>query len=144
MNILFLDDSSQENERFIGIGGVIFHDTCIHNLNQLFDAVKEEHGIPTDVEIKWSPRKNNWVYTNLIEDKRNSAYSAFLNLIRLCNGTTMVTVICKDITSFDTTEAKWQCIEFISERFQFFLQSHAPFFSFGEQLRPVSFLDHGG
>lgn len=123
MNILFLDDSSQEKEKFVGIGGVIFHDTCLKNLNELFDATKKEHGIPDNVEIKWSPRRDNWIYKNLIEDKRNSAYSAFLNLIKFCNGITMVTVICKEVTSFDTIKAKWQCIEFISERYQFYLQS---------------------
>jgi hypothetical protein len=123
MNVLFLDDSSQESERFVGIGGVIFRDTCINTLNQLFYAIKQEYGVPTDAEIKWSPKQDNWIHKNLREDKRNLAYSAFLNLAKLCDGTVMVTVICKDITSFDTAKAKWQCIEFISERFQFFLQS---------------------
>jgi hypothetical protein len=123
MNILFLDDTTQEKETFVGIGGVIFHDTCISSLCQLFDATKEEHGIPSNEEIKWSPKRDSWIYNNLKGHRRDSAYSAFLDLVRVCSGTTMVAVIRKDVTSFDTAGAKWQCIQFISERFQFFLQS---------------------
>lgn len=29
----------------------------------------------------------------------------------------------RDITSFDVIQAKWRCIEFVTERFQFFLQA---------------------
>jgi len=122
MHILFLDDSSRERAKFVGIGGVIFHDSCISSLGQLFDATKERHGIPLDEEIKWSPKRDSWIYNNLAKDKRGAAYSEFLNLVRVYGGTVLVAVMRKDITSFDTRGAKWQCIEFVSERFQFFLQ----------------------
>ena len=98
MNILFLDNTTQERGAFVGIGGVILHDTCISSLGQLFDATKEEHGIPSNEEIKWSPNRNGWIYNNLKGRKRALAYSAFLNLVKVCSGTAVIAVIRKDIT----------------------------------------------
>jgi hypothetical protein len=123
MYILFLDDSLREKDKFVGIGGVILHDTCLSSICQLFEAVKEKYGIPSDAEIKWSPKRDNWIYNNLVDENRNSAYSTLLNLVKVCNGRAMVAIIRRDITPFNTKKAKWLCLEFVSERFQFFLQS---------------------
>jgi len=123
MNILFIDDTEQVKKRYVGIGGVIFHDSCIDNLYSMFRSTKAVHGIPSEEEIKWSPDRDSWIAENLIEDKRISAYSAILDLVRIFGGTEMVAVVQRDMTSFDVIEAKWKCIEFITERFQFFLQA---------------------
>lgn len=123
MYVLFLDDSLREKDKFVGIGGVILHDTYLSSICQLFEATKETYDIPSDAEIKWSPKRDNWIYTNLVDEARNLAYSAFLNLVKVCNGKAMVTVIHRSITSFNIERAKWLCMEYISERFQFFLQS---------------------
>lgn len=57
MNILFIDDTEQLGQRYVGIGGVILHDSHIGGMIRLFDSKKEHHGIPAEEEIKWSPKK---------------------------------------------------------------------------------------
>jgi len=123
MNILFIDDTEQIRKRYVGIGGAIFRDDCVGNLFSMFRGTKEVHGIPPEEEIKWSPDRDSWIAENLIEDKRISAYSAILDLVRIFGGTEIVAVVRRDITSFDVIQAKWRCIEFVTERFQFFLQA---------------------
>lgn len=70
-------------------------------------------------------KKDSWIARNLIDEKRNSAYSDFLDLIRLCGGKVIVAILCRDTLNYNLIEAKWKCIEFVTERFQFFLQNHA-------------------
>ena len=73
MNILFIDDTEQNKGKYVGIGGVIFCDEYIDDLFSKFRSTKEIHGIPSEEEIKWSPRKDSWIFENLVEDKRISA-----------------------------------------------------------------------
>jgi hypothetical protein len=124
MNILFIDDTAQNNGQYIGIGGVIFHDDCLESLFNQFNQKKELHDIPPTDEIKWSPDKNSWIAKNLVDDKRVVAYSDILNLVTLFKGKLIVAVIQRDLSRQSLIEAKWKCIEFVTERFQFFLQGH--------------------
>jgi hypothetical protein len=122
MNILFIDDTEQN--KYVGIGGVIFQDDCLDNLHSFFNYRKALHNIPLEEEIKWSPNKNSWTAKNLIDDSRISAYSDILDLISLFKGKLLVSVFQRDLSGRDLREAKWKCIEFITERFQFYLQQH--------------------
>lgn len=122
MNILFIDDSEQSH--YVGIGGVIFHDDDLKNLFTLFKQKKASHGIPTEEEIKWCPPKNSWIAKNLVGDKKVLPYSDILGLVNLFRGRLIVAVIQRDVLKLNLTEAKWRCIEFVTERFQFYLQTH--------------------
>lgn len=124
MNILFVDDTEQLNKQYVGVGGVILRDDSINNLFALFKRKKELHGIPAEEEIKWSPPKSSWIRQNLIDENRISAYSDILDLVRSFNGKVIVAVIQRDELKQSVIEAKWKCIEFVTERFQFFLQEH--------------------
>jgi hypothetical protein len=123
MNILFIDDTEQIEKRYVGMGEVIFNDNSIPNLFSMFIHAKESHSIPASEEIKWSPRKESWIFENLRGEKRIAAYSAILNLIRLFGGKIITAVMYRYMTSYNVREAKWKCIEFVTERFQMFLQS---------------------
>ena len=123
MNILFLDDTEQLNKEYVGVGGVIFHDDYLCNLFNVFLQKKERHGIPPEEEIKWSPDRDSWIAKNLRDDSRVSAYSDILDLVRLFKGRLIVAVV-RRIEIQSSIEAKWQCIEFVTERFQFYLQSN--------------------
>jgi hypothetical protein len=122
VNILFIDDTEQSN--YVGIGGVIFHDDYLKNLFNLFKQKKESHGIPPEEEIKWVPPKNSWIAKNLPGDSKILAYSDILGLVSLFRGRLIVAVIQRDTSKQSLTEAKWKCIEFVTERFQFYLQAH--------------------
>ena len=124
MNILFVDDTEQLNKKYVGIGGVILHDDYLNDLFSLFKQKKASHGIPPQEEIKWSPRKNSWIAKNLIGEKRISAYSDILGLVGSFKGKLIVAVVQRDALKQSLIEAKWECIEFVTERFQFYLQAH--------------------
>jgi len=119
-----MDDTEQLNGQYVGIGGVIFHDGCLNNLFSLFNQKKALHGIPRAEEIKWSPSKNSWIGKNLVDDDRISAYSDILGLVGSFNGKIIVAVLQRDESKQGLIEAKWKCIEFVTERFQFYLQTH--------------------
>jgi len=123
VNILFIDDTEQLNKQYVGIGGVIFHDGYLNNLFSLFNQKKVLHSIPPEEEIKWSPSKNSWIGKNLIDDNRISAYSDILALVRSFNGKIIVAVVQRGESKQSLIEAKWKCIEFVTERFQFYLQA---------------------
>ncbi len=124
MNILFIDDTEQLNKQYMGIGGVIFHDDYLNSLFVLFNQKKASHSIPPEEEIKWSPSKNSWIAKDLIDDNRISAYSDILGLVRSFNGKIIAVVIQRDASKQILIEAKWKCIEFVTKRFQFYLQTH--------------------
>ncbi len=121
MNILFVDDSIQYKQ-YVGVGGVILHDDKINSLCTLFKQKKQVHHIPIEEEIKWSPDKDSWVVKNLTGDNRISAYSDILDLLKKFNSKTLVAVFQGMGKKLNTKEAKWKCIKFITERFQFYLQ----------------------
>ena len=79
---------------------------------------------PPQEEIKWSPRKNSWIAKYLIGEKRISAYSDILGLVGSFKGKLIVAVVQRDASKQSLIEAKWECIEFVTERFQFYLQDH--------------------
>jgi hypothetical protein len=122
MNILFIDDTEQMSGRYIGMGGVVFNDDVISSLFSMFARIKETYKIPHTEELKWSPRKDSWIYKNLREE-RIALYSEILKLLSLFNGEIITAVMCREITSYSVSEAKWKCIEFVTERFQMFLQT---------------------
>lgn len=124
MNILFIDDTEQFNRQYIGVGGVILHDDNLKNLFALFQQKKELRGIPSQEEIKWHPPENSWLVQNLKYEDRILAYSDILNLIGLFNGKIIVAVLRRDNLTQNIVDDKWKCIEFVTERFQFFLQEH--------------------
>jgi hypothetical protein len=123
VNILFIDDTEQLNE-YVGIGGVILRDDYINNLFRLFGQKKALHGIPPEEEIKWSPPRNSWIAKNLVGQKRISAYSDILGLVESFKGKLIVAAVQRDASKQSLTEAKWDCIKYVTERFQFYLQAH--------------------
>jgi len=122
MHILFIDDTEQSNKQYVGIGGVIFRDDSLSKIYALFKSKKELHNIPPNVEIKWSPPKDSWLGQNLKDEKRIAAYSDLLGLIPASDGKVIVAVMQSLGQDQTTAQAKWKCIEFVTERYQFFLQ----------------------
>lgn len=122
MNILFIDETEQSN--YVGIGGVIFHDDYLRDLFSSFKQKKTKHGIPPEEEIKWSPPSDSWIAKNLRGENRIPVYSDILSLVDSFRGKIIVAVICMDLSQQNLKEAKWKCIEFVTERFQFYLQTH--------------------
>ena len=76
MQIFFIDDSEQEYLRvldpFIGLGGIVIDESKISDCCADLADIRKRHSIPPDEEIKWSPRRNSWIYNNLVGDDRKT------------------------------------------------------------------------
>lgn len=83
MDVFFADDSIQKSrrekmEKVIGLGGVLVPEGALRPLAAAVDTITASFGLPKDVELKWSPKKNTWIYDNLHDDKRTDCYGQVL------------------------------------------------------------------
>lgn len=66
MQLVFVDDTKQKGKRgdlgtLISLGGVAFKVEQVKPFAEAFWAIYEEHGVPRDAELKWSPDgKKSW------------------------------------------------------------------------------------
>lgn len=129
MRFLFVDDSSQCRDRYIGIGGVIFADHNLSGVAGRFVAIKKKYDIPEDEEIKWSPDRTSWIFQNLRNKDRIQAYSDFLQLIPRYIGSVIASIGTPyaNITDEIKNKIMLQNIENLVERFQMHLQEAGDF-----------------
>jgi len=125
MYILFLDDSCQRKDRYVGLGGVAFHDQYLFQVAKRFNAIKKKYSIPPIEEIKWSPKRSSWIYKNLRGVRRFQVYSLILRLINRFRGTVFVSVGSPytDSRQRVKTQIILNNIENLLERFEMFLKT---------------------
>jgi len=123
MNVLFLDDTQQIGSEYVAVGGVVFHDDQLRDLSDVFEKKKAEHLIPADEEVKWSPARHSWLREHLRGQERVAAYLDILGLVRLFRGKIIVAVTRTQETPVDVVRVKWECMRFVTERYQFLLQN---------------------
>ncbi|MHA1835163.1 MAG: hypothetical protein ACTSV7_14400 [Candidatus Baldrarchaeia archaeon] len=65
MRVLFLDDSYQKfnQNKYLGYGGYWLEADRIKPLTKGISDLKERYGIPSDVDLKWSPHPNHYLRT---------------------------------------------------------------------------------
>ena len=83
MEVFFADDSTQKSRRdkmglVIGLGGVLIEEQKLRLLAAKIEEIAKTFGMPTEAELKWSPKKNSWIYKNLHGDKRENCYKQIL------------------------------------------------------------------
>ena len=83
MHFFFADDSAQKGIRenmgkLVAYGGLLVSSEKVHDLSKKIDDIAKSSGIPDREEIKWSPRKDSWIYNNLKGDERLNCYSSIL------------------------------------------------------------------
>lgn len=90
MKVLTLDDSFHKNARILGYGGFVVDEAELRNVELGVRAVKAKHGVPQDVELKWSPRPNHFLRSKAFEGKRPELYRDTLAILN----DTEATVLC--------------------------------------------------
>lgn len=121
MDIFFADDSTQKSRRemmgsVISLGGVLVTEEALRPLTAAIDKIANEFHIPNGVELKWSPKKNSWIYENLHSNKREQCYRQVLETAVAHH--VKAIVICwdtghgnkKPADAFDT------CVDYLFER----------------------------
>ena len=88
MNFFFADDAKQNHPTrqgmgaLVAIGGVCVPDSQIRYLESGLNALCMNYGFPPGEWFKWSPNKDQWMRTKLVEDGRQQF---FVEAIELAN-----------------------------------------------------------
>jgi len=86
MNFIFADDSEQSNptrevmKPLIGLGGVHVSAENIANLEDAINELCNTYGFPEGEEFKWSPRKDSYMRSNIIEQDRIDFYKKLFEI----------------------------------------------------------------
>src|SRR5687767_5686005 len=87
MQLLFLDDAMQRNcsrprlGSLAAIGGTSLEDKAAHALERELDRLcKNQYGFPAGEPFKWSPARDHWMRTNLVEGRREAFFTKVLTL----------------------------------------------------------------
>ena len=85
MLISFLDGSKTHDRKWVGLGGLVISANSILELEYKFVEKLRSKGVPKnelsiDTEVKWSPKKQNWIRKNLNSSKRTELYRELLSI----------------------------------------------------------------
>jgi len=127
MKLFFADDSTQKSVRkgmgkLIAFGGVIIDEGHLRPLSAGIDAVAESFGVPEGEELKWSPKKKSWIYSNLIGEERQNCYSAILETALEYETKAIVIVWDTERTTLKGNDAFEKCVSFLYERLSVHLE----------------------
>lgn len=84
MNFLFIDDTSQSNPnrekigKLKGVGGLIIPASKVRDLELEIEDIVVNTGFPEKEIFKWSPAKNDWMRSGLVNDARIRFFSKVL------------------------------------------------------------------
>jgi len=127
MRVLFLDDSLAKQERYLGYGGFCVDDRLIRELDEALDEVKERHGVPRRVELKWSPPPRHFLRTKF-KGVRQDLYRDVIDTLATHQARVLCAVHslsdCYGVQLYDwsvertTLWAAKQQLQFLAERFE--------------------------
>lgn len=128
MQLFFADDSAQRSVRdgmgkLLAFGGVLVDSARLRSLSSAIDDVANAYGIPTGEEIKWSPRKGSWIYSNLQGDARSSCYGEILRAA-IDHDCKAIVVLCD--YEMRNLKPEWgfdRCVQYTLERVSTYLSA---------------------
>ncbi|MDO9518916.1 MAG: hypothetical protein Q7L19_01720 [Pseudohongiella sp.] len=121
MHFFFADDSSQRGNRLkmgkiVAYGGILVPSDRTLELSHVIDQIAEKAGIPDREEIKWSPRKNSWIYNNLGGEDRFNCYSSILKATEQAGATVIATVCDPEMRHLRLEWGFERCVTYTLER----------------------------
>jgi hypothetical protein len=127
MDVFFADDSTQKSARWgmgklVGFGGCFVEEAQLRALGEALDAVAKKFGLPRGEELKWSPHRNQWIYSNLVGEQRHACFAELLGLGRAHGVTAIVAVADPERLRVGPKEAFRQILEFVWERIEMRLE----------------------
>ena len=85
LNLFFADDTKRRNPRrsgmgpLVGVGGILVAGDQVGRLERAIQNICKDVGFPHSLEpFKWSPRRNQWMYNNLVGDNRTNFFNRVL------------------------------------------------------------------
>jgi hypothetical protein len=80
MQVFFADDSTQRAKRpkmgkVLSFGGVFVDINTLKALSDELEGIADRYGLPLWTELKWSPRRTDWIYARLTGSARTDCFS---------------------------------------------------------------------
>jgi hypothetical protein len=121
MEVFFADDSSQRGRRptmgrLVSFGGFLLNEQAIRPLGLAVDGIAKEFGIPPDTEIKWSPARDNWIYSNLVDEARKQCYARLMRALGEFEAEALVVTWAEGHSSLKGDTAFQHCLSYAFER----------------------------
>ena len=121
MHFFFADDSAQKSVRehmgkVVAYGGLLFSSEVVSKLSDQIDEIAKSAGIPDKEEIKWSPRKNSWIYQNLGGEDRFNCYAEILQAVKDSGAIAIVTVCDPELRKIKPEWGFERCVTYTLER----------------------------
>ncbi len=135
--LVFVDDGSckiptsdgEAKRRWYGYAGLAIQDVHLPTLDQKFENLKTIYGFPTRFptssntssldayrEAKYNPTKQQWMHSNLIDDRRRSFFEESIKIIHDLSGTFLFSYYDESCDSCGETTAKSRSLENLYER----------------------------
>jgi hypothetical protein len=126
MEIFFADDSVQKGFRkgqgkLVGFGGIFVPDSELRGLSDDVDSIARRFGIPSGVELKWSPPPSNWIHANLSDPDRPDCYRQVIEAAQARGVKALVAVIDLGRVSWTPAKALFECVTYVWERVEMHL-----------------------
>jgi len=121
MQFFFADDSAQNGARsgmgkIVAFGGVLTPADQLRTLTQRIDEIASRFGIPAGEEIKWSPKKGGWIYSNLQGENRAKCYKEILNAAQAAGCKAVVTACDFEMRNLKPEWGFERCVTYTLER----------------------------
>ncbi len=121
MEVFFADDSSQNAKRagmgkVVSFGGILINEDSIKPLEEAVDSIAEIFHIPPGTELKWSPGKENWIYSNLTGKNREDCYRQILRTAGDFGARVLVTSWATGLSTLQGNDAFKRCLTYVFER----------------------------
>ena len=121
MYIFFGDDSVRRGKRegmgmLVSFGGILLPEENLRPLQTAVRAVKGRFGIPATEELKWSPARDSWIYSNLHGQARTDCYRDIIVAAKDASATAIVVCYDRGRRSCSQQEALRKCIDWSFER----------------------------
>lgn len=126
MQFFFADDSAQKGARsgmgkIVAFGGVLIAGDQLRTLSQRIDEIATSFGIPAGEEIKWSPKKGSWIYSNLQGDSRAKCYKEILTAAQEAGCKAVVTACDFEMRKLKPEWGFERCVTYTLERVSTYL-----------------------
>ena len=128
MQFFFADDSTQlaarpSLGRIISFGGVFVEGLALKPLSAELEALADEFSLPLWTELKWSPRKSDWIYSNLVGVARSECFAKLIDAAEHHGARVLVVSWAQGRSSLKTEEAFDRVLDYTFERVSLHLNS---------------------
>lgn len=110
--------------KLVAFGGLAFQEDQLTPFAAEVERILGRFGIPTDVELKWSPdpRKDRWLHDEFKDPERHNCYEGILRAAHACGGRAIVVVWDTGRKNLPVPDVFDRCVDYLFERVETHLE----------------------